>query len=106
MLGTPGLLQCGKWWAGGDDPRSPLLSPIFGNLAGLPPIDLFMGASEIFVPDVRKLKEKIAATGGIVNLYEYPKAFHVFVGVTISPESKNVFDHIVSNLGVYKHTNV
>lgn len=106
MLSPYGLLECGKWWAGGDDPRSPLLSPIYGNLAGLPPIDLFMGASEIFVPDVRKLKEKITATGGVVNLYEYPKAFHVFVGATISPESKNVFDHIVANLGVYKQTNV
>ena len=101
MLGTPGLLQCGKWWAGGDDPRSPLLSPTFGNLAGLPPIDLFMGTSELFIADVRKLKEKITATSGIVNLYEYPKAFHVFVGATITPESKNVFDHIVADLGVY-----
>lgn len=106
MLSPYGLLECGKWWAGGDDPRSPLLSPIYGNLAGLPPIDLFMGASEIFVPDVRKLKEKITATGGIVNLYEYPKAFHVFVGATISPESKNVFDHIVTNVGVHNQIGV
>jgi len=99
MLGTPGLLQCGQWWAGGDDPRSPLLSPLFGNLAGLPPMDVFMGTAELFVADGRKLKEKVSAIGGTVNLYEYPGAFHVFVGATITPESKDVFDRLVKTLG-------
>lgn len=94
MLGTPGLLQCGQWWAGGDDPRSPLLSPLFGDLAGLPPMDLFMGTAELFVADGRKLKEKVSKIGGTVNLYEYPGAFHVFVGATITPESKDVFDRL------------
>lgn len=99
MLGTPGLLQCGKWWAGGDDPRSPLFSPIFGDLAGLPAIDLFMGTSELFIADARKLKEKVSAIGSMVNLYEYPGAFHVFVGATMTPESKNVFDRVATALG-------
>lgn len=100
MLGTPGLLQCGVWWAGGDDPRSPLLSPIFGDLAGMPPMDLFMGTAELFIADARKLKEKVIAAGGLVNVYEYPGAFHVFVGATITPESKRAFTQVAESLGL------
>lgn len=94
MLGIPGLVQCGKWWAGGEDPHMPLLSPIFGDMSGLPPIDVFQGTSDVFIADTRKLKEKVFKAGGNVNLYEYPGAFHVFVGATFTPEAKDVFNRI------------
>ena len=92
ILGIPGLVQCGKWWAGGDNPHSPLLSPIFGDLSGLPPIDVFIGTKELLLPDARKLAQVVPGAGGIVNLHETPGAFHDFVAATITPESKKVFD--------------
>lgn len=98
MLGIPGLIQCGRWWAGGDDPRTPLLSPLYGNLTGLPPVDVFIGTAELFLPDARKLKDKISATGGSVSLKEYPGAFHVFVVAVITPEARDVFEHITRTL--------
>ena len=94
MLATPGPIEAGKWWAGGDDPRSPLLSPLFGNLSGLPPIDVFIGTHDITFPDTRVLKRKVATAGGEINHYEYPGAIHVFVGATFTPEAKDAFGKI------------
>ena len=98
ILGSPGLVQCGRWWAGGDDPHSPLLSPIFGDLSGLPPIDIFQGTRDVLIADARKLCEKVTAAGGAIRLFEYPGAFHVFVGATFTPEAKDAFDHVATAL--------
>ena len=94
LLGVPGLVQCGLWWAGGDDPRSALLSPIYGDLAGLPSIELFIGTKELLLPDARKLKSQAVETGIDLNLYEVPGAFHVFVAATFTPEAKHVFSQL------------
>ncbi len=98
LLGIPALVQCGRWWAGGDDPRSPLLSPIFGDLSGLPPIDVVHGTADLLIPDARKLKEKVSAAGGTIHLHEYPGAFHVFVSVPFLPEARDAFDHVAAVL--------
>lgn len=91
MLALPGLVEAGRWWAGGDDPRSPHLSPLFGDLSGLPPIEVFQGTHDVFVPDARLLKERVTAAGGDILLHEYPGAFHVFVGATFTPEARDAF---------------
>ena len=101
MLGLPGLVQCGKWWAGGDDPHSPLLSPIFGDFSGMPPIDVFQGTRDVLIADARMLCEKVSAVGGAIRLFEYPGAFHVFVAATFTPEARDAFDHVVAALGVH-----
>lgn len=98
LLGIPGLVQCGLWWAGGDDPRSPLLSPIYGDLASLPPIELFIGTRELLLPDARKIKTQAVETGTELNLYEVPAAFHVFVAATFTPEAKHVFSQLTQVL--------
>ena len=98
VLGIPALVQCGQWWAGGDDPRNPLLSPIYGDLSGLPPIDVFQGTADIFIADARRLKEQVTAAGGKIQLYEYPGAFHGFMGAISLPEARDVFERIASEL--------
>ena len=94
LLGIPGLVQCGLWWAAGDDPRSPLLSPIYGDLVGLPPIELFIGTKELLLPDAQKLNALATEAGVILNLHQFPGAFHVFVAATFTPEAKHVFSQL------------
>ncbi|MEO6654545.1 MAG: alpha/beta hydrolase [Pyrinomonadaceae bacterium] len=94
MLASAGPIEAGKWWAGGDDRRSPLLSPLFGDLSGLPPIDVFIGTHDITYPDTRVLKDKVTAAAGGIHLYEYPGAIHVFVGATFTPEAKDAYKKI------------
>lgn len=102
MLATPGLILAGRWWAGGDDPRTPRVSPIFGNLADLPPIDIFQGTADMLLADAQLLKDKIAAAGGAVRMFEYPGAFHAFMAATFTPESKDVFARIAETINSCK----
>ncbi|HSQ27397.1 MAG TPA: alpha/beta hydrolase, partial [Anaerolineales bacterium] len=94
LLGIQVLVMCGQWWAGGNDPTGALLSPLFGDLSALPPVDIFQGTEDLLTPDVRLLEEKISQVGGNVRLYEYTGAGHVFVGATFSPEAKHAFSQI------------
>jgi epsilon-lactone hydrolase len=97
MLAVDALRICGAWWAGGDDPRLPRLSPLFADLEGLPPIELYQGTNDIFVADARTFVKKVQATGGAIHYGEYPGAFHVFVGATFTPEAKDVFRRIAAS---------
>lgn len=98
MLAEPGLIIAGTWWAGGDDPRTPLISPLFGNLGHLPPIDVYQGTADILIADARKLKEEVEAAGGSIRLFEYPGAFHGFVAATFTPESRDAFSKIADTI--------
>jgi monoterpene epsilon-lactone hydrolase len=92
MLATPGLVEAGRWWAGGDDPKQPLLSPIFANLSGLPSLTIYQGTRDLFLADARRLAELVKSAGGSATLHEYPGAFHVFVGATWLPEAAQALD--------------
>lgn len=98
MLALPGLIQAGEWWAGGEDPKSPQLSPLFADLKGLPPIDLFQGTHDVFIADAREFENRVHAAGGEIHLYEYQGAFHVFVAVTFTPEARDAYRRIAGIL--------
>lgn len=99
LLAKQSLVQCGKWWAGGEDTRSPLLSPLYADFSGLPPIDVFQGTADILSPDARILREKVSSIGGEIYYYEVPGAFHDFVGATFAPEAKDVYARMAQVLG-------
>lgn len=96
MLAVDTLRMCGAWWAGEDDPRLPRLSPLYADLKGLPPIELYQGTNDIFVVNARTFVKKVEAAGGAIHYGEYPGAFHVFVGATFTPEAKDVFNRIAA----------
>lgn len=100
MLATPGLVLAGRWWADGDDPHTTWVSPIFGNLADLPPIDIFQGTADMLLADAQLLKDKVTAAGGVVRMFEYPGAFHGFMAATFIPESKDVFARIAETISL------
>ena len=96
MLGVAGLRLCGRWWAGDLDPGSPQFSPLVADLSGLPPIALFQGERDIFVIDARTFVDRCRTAEVDCRYYEYPGAFHVFMGVTFTPEANDVF-HIIAS---------
>lgn len=99
VLARAGGALAGRWWAGADDPRCPQVSPLFGDPAGLPPIDIYQGTRDILWPDVRLMADKIARAGGQVRLFEYADGIHVFVGAAFLPESRDVFARIAATFG-------
>ncbi|MGP0175251.1 alpha/beta hydrolase [Pseudomonas sp. NCHU5208] len=57
------------------DPR---LSPLYADLAGLPPLLLQVGEDELLRNDSLRLAERVRAAGGEVRLERYPQLWHVF----------------------------
>ncbi|RFA07460.1 hypothetical protein B7R21_14795 [Subtercola boreus] len=98
MLARDGLVAAGQWWADDTDPRSPLLSPLFADLGGLPPVYVYQGARDLLAPDAKVLATRVAAAGGRIELRLYSGAFHVFVGAPWTPEARRALGHAGSVL--------
>jgi monoterpene epsilon-lactone hydrolase len=50
-------------YLGSQSPQAPLASPLFGNFAGLPPLYLEAGESEVLLDDARQVHRKAQAAG-------------------------------------------
>jgi RND superfamily putative drug exporter len=98
MLGPVGLEVAGEWWAGDDDSRTPLVSPLFGNPADLPPMHIYQGGRDILAADAKLFAAKVAAAGGEADLQFYPNAIHVWVGVPWVPEAKRALSDVAAVL--------
>lgn len=94
LLARPGAVVAGELWAGHDSPLNPAVSPTYRPLAGLPPMDLFVGTNDIVLPDVRTFVQKARTAGGQVGLHEYPEAYHVFMAAAFTPEAQDVYRKI------------
>ena len=57
------IAEGAKRYLGAADPRSPLASPLYGDLAGLPAILSFVSDKEALYNDATRLHEKLAAAG-------------------------------------------
>ena len=53
----------GRWWAGALDTHDPRVSPLYGDMAGLPPVTLYCGTRELLYPDILLAHEKLTAAG-------------------------------------------
>jgi acetyl esterase/lipase len=62
------------------DRADPDLSPIFAELAGLPPILLVVGSDDILLEDNLAMATRLAAAGVSVDLRIYPASPHGFTG--------------------------
>jgi len=62
----------------GHDPRDPLASPLYGALAGRPPIQLHVGTSEVLLDDARRYAEKARAAGVEAVAHVWEGMTHVF----------------------------
>lgn len=98
MLGIEVTRWCGQTWAGDLSPDNPLVSPLFGDLSALPPIDIYQGTLDMLTPASRSLAKKVAAVGGQARLFEYHGAFHVFPALPFTAEAKDVIGRIADSL--------
>lgn len=80
MIAPWGLRQIGLLWAGGEDRLSdPLVSPLYGEMAGLGKISLYVGTHEMFYPDVRKLDRLLTGLGIPHHTHVEEKMMHDYV---------------------------
>jgi epsilon-lactone hydrolase len=69
-----------KAYLGTADPNNPLASPLFGNLAGLPPIRVHVGDDEVLLDDSRRYVERAAEAGVDAKLDVWEGMPHGFLG--------------------------
>ena len=59
--------------------KDPLLSPLFGDLTGLPPSLIFVGEDEILLSDALSMRDKLNECGCSVHLVSRPEMWHNYV---------------------------
>ena len=78
MLTLSALQKMSYHYLGGRDPTTPLASPLYADLNGLPPMLVIVGSTEVLLSDAERFIEKVNAAGGAAELSVWPKMPHVF----------------------------
>jgi len=73
-----GVLGMAEMYLAGQDARSPLASPLHGDLSGLPPLLIHVGTRETLLDDSLRLAEQARAAGVDVTLEKVDEAPHVY----------------------------
>ena len=97
-------VYCSKYYAGSHDPCHPYISPLYGDLRGLPPILLTVGDEEGALDDSLRFAAKAKATGAVVQLIVGKGQVHCFPLLPdFIPESKAAMAEITAF--IRKHLN-
>ncbi len=65
-------------YVGHSDPHNPLISPLYGDWHGLPPLLIHAGEDEVLKDDAIRIRDCASAAGVDVNLEIYEKMWHVW----------------------------
>lgn len=80
----------------GDQPATgPLVSPLYADLTGLPPLLIQVGSDEVLLDDSTRLAERAQAVGVDVTLEIWEEMFHVFPMFPFLPESRKALESIL-----------
>jgi acetyl esterase/lipase len=84
-----------KLYIGGHDARDPLISPVFGDYTGIPPLLIQVGEYEVIRDDSIRVADKARADGVKVYLQVWQGQVHVFQ-IRGLPESRQAINDIGS----------
>jgi phosphinothricin tripeptide acetyl hydrolase len=73
-----GVAEMARAYLGTADPRSPLASPLFADLSGLPPLLIHVGSDEVLLDDAIRLAERATAAGVHATLEQWDRMIHVW----------------------------
>lgn len=92
MFTPRAIREAAAMYLAGADARDPRASPLYAELAGLPPMLLFASRHEILRDDTLRLAERASAAGVKVELIVRDRLPHVWpVFVTLLPEARDAF---------------
>jgi acetyl esterase/lipase len=78
LLTGNGLRGASQMYLGQVNPKDPRASPLYGDLADLPPVLLHVGEDEILLDDARRYAQLLAESGQPAELHVWQGMVHVF----------------------------
>jgi acetyl esterase/lipase len=99
-LTRAGLHPIASAWAGGVPLTDPRLSPLYGSLEGLPPLQILVGTRDITLPDCRALRDRVPP-GTPLQYHEEPAAIHAYPLLPVpeaTPAREAIVEHIRKSL--------
>ena len=94
-ISTPALLrQLASDYLDGADPKTPLASPLFASLSGLPPLLVQVGTADILLSDSERLAKAAAEAGVDITLEIGDGLPHVFQLMPGTPEAAEATEQI------------
>ena len=100
-LPLEGSLKLQDYWCGDLDNKNPLVSPLYGDMKLLPPVSIFVGGLEIFLPDGLKLADKLKENNKPYRVYYYPMMWHAWQGgYPNMPEDKDAVEQIANLISI------
>jgi len=95
-LSTPASLAAmAGLYLGGRDARDPLASPLYGDLAGLPPVRMHVGEDDVLLDDSVRYGERFKQEGGTIQVHTWQGMIHVFPSnVALLKAAKEALDDV------------
>ena len=94
ILAPDDLEMYARYYAGEHELTSPLISPLYADLKGLPPLLIQVGTDEILLDDAVRCADKARKASVDVTLEIWDEMFHIFQMVWFLAETKNAIRHI------------
>ena len=90
-----GILKMAKTYVGDADLKTPLASPVYADLTGLPPLLIQVGGAEELIEDAILLEARARQCGVDVTLETWEDMFHVWhTFAPMLPEGQQAIDRI------------
>jgi acetyl esterase/lipase len=97
MLSRTMLDVMARAYLGSTDARTPTASPLFADLAGLPPLLLQVGTAEVLLDDSTRFAERARAAGVDVTLEVWADMVHDWQAFAVAlPEGREAIDKIAA----------
>jgi len=91
-----------KQYIGENDPRDPLISPLYADLHDFPPLFLQVGTAEMILDDSLRIAKKAEEAGVDVTLDVWEDMPHVFsLFFLFAPESREAIDRVCEYLAKF-----
>ncbi|MFO1169294.1 MAG: alpha/beta hydrolase [Rhodoblastus sp.] len=99
LLVSEGIEKIAEAYAGAAGTRDPLVSPLYGDYSGLPPLIFYVGESEILRDDSLRAVEKARAAGVVTQAHVFDGVPHVWQFMSrILPEGRRSMDEAAAFL--------
>ncbi len=93
------ILLIGAWVSARKRPSHPLLSPIMGDLGGLPPVLIQASTKEMLYDDALRYRNKARAAGSEISLQSWDHMCHVWpIFDDMLPEADQAFEEMTKFL--------